>query len=92
MAKPHDSAAQYGVRPREIADTLGIPVSQLYGERTVPLMRDVPELIRLYAAIDDAQGRQRLMNMARREAARCQASDGSAPSNVSIQRPDSAED
>ncbi len=44
-----------------IADALGIPISQFYGERDPPPVGDVIELIRLYAAIDDVQGRQRLM-------------------------------
>ena len=80
MAQPFGSAAQSGARLKQIADALGIPVSQLYAERDQPPVGDVFELIRLYAAIDDVQGRQRLMNVARREAARCQALEGSAAS------------
>ena len=80
MAQPSGSAAQFGARLKQIADALGIPVSQFYGERDPPPVGDVFELIRLYAAIDDVQGRQRLMNVARREVARCQAPKGSASS------------
>ncbi len=80
MAKPSSSAAQSGARLKQIADALGIPVSQLYGERDPLPVGDALELLRLYAAIDDLQGRQRLMSVARREAARCQAPKGSASS------------
>ena len=80
MAKPFNSVAQFGARLKQIADALGIPVSQLYGERDPLPVGDALELLRLYATIDDVQGRQRLMNAARQEAARCQAPKGSASS------------
>ena len=44
MAKPSGSAAKFGARLKQIADTLGISVSQLYGERDPLPVGDALEL------------------------------------------------
>lgn len=76
MTKPRGDAAQFGARLREIADTLGIPVSHFYDEQAPPLAGEVLALIRVYAAISDVQGRQRVLSFARREAKRSSEASG----------------
>lgn len=57
-------------RLREIADALGISPDQLRAGRASPFVDGALDLMRLYAAISDLQGRQRVLNIARREAER----------------------
>ena len=68
---PHQN--QLGTRLQEIADALGMPVSWLYEGRVPPFANEAFDLLRLYAAIADEQGRRRVMSLAQREAERCQA-------------------
>ncbi len=56
---PHQN--QLGTRLQEIADALGIPVSWLHEGRVPPFANEAFDLLRLYAAITDGQGRQRVM-------------------------------
>lgn len=77
MAKEAGDAAQFGARLQEIADALGLPISWFHEGQAPPFATETFDLIRLYAAITDAQGRQRVMNLAQREVARCQAIDRS---------------
>jgi len=74
---PHQN--QLGTRLQEIADALGIPVSWLHEERVPPFANEAFDLLRLYAAITDGQGRQRVMTLAQREAERCQTTDETQP-------------
>lgn len=61
---------------RQIADALGVPVAQLLHADELPLPGELLELIRNYTAIADVQGRQRVLNVARREADRSRSSGG----------------
>lgn len=70
---PHGN--RLGARLQEIADALGIPVSWLHEGRVPPFANEAFDLLRLYAAITDGQGRQRVMTLAQREATRCQTLD-----------------
>lgn len=72
MAKPFDSADQSGTRLHEIADYLGISISRLHDEAASPSLNEMMDLIRLFCAIDDPQGRRYLLHIARMEAARSQ--------------------
>ena len=66
---PH---AQSSARLKEIADALGISVDRFTEGGDSPFVGDVLDLMRLYASITDLQGRQRVLNVVRREAARCE--------------------
>ena len=63
------SAASYD-RLREIADALRVPISVLF-EMSPGEIADTSELMWFWAAITDTQGRRRVLNLARSEAARC---------------------
>ena len=75
MADSTSHQNRLGIRLQEIADAVGIPVSWLHEGRVPPFANEAFDLLRLYAAITDGQGRQRVMILAQREAERCQASD-----------------
>lgn len=66
-------------RLQAVSDALSVLVGWMREELASDDGTETFELIRLHTAITDAQGRQRLMNVARREAARCQAGDLSEP-------------
>lgn len=70
MDSPSHLSAASLARLRHIADSLGVPVSAFF-EGDPDEAADVLTLVRLWAAISDAQARRRILNLARQEAARC---------------------
>jgi hypothetical protein len=81
MADDTNRAGHLNAILRRIAETLGIPISQFYQEGASPPAAELHDLIVAYSAISDAQGRQRVMNVARREAERCQGQQGAESSD-----------
>lgn len=79
MTASEDLLHQHGRLVRQIADALGIPVVQLLDADAFPFTGELLDLIRSYTSIDDAQGRQRVLNAARREAVRARSSVRSNP-------------
>lgn len=81
MADPSDPATQHSACLQEIADALGISVNWFYEEKAPPFTTEAFQIIRLYTAITDVQGRQRVLNFARSEAERCQSHDDPGKQN-----------
>jgi adenosylmethionine-8-amino-7-oxononanoate aminotransferase len=81
MTRTDKPAAQFAARLHQIADTLGITVDQFYTHEGSQEVADMLAVLRAYAAITDAQGRQRVLLLAQREATRSQ--DESDPSDLS---------
>lgn len=69
-APPTPPSEPTHARLQEIADALGISPDQFRAGRASPFVDGALDLMRLYAAISDLQGRQRVLNIARREAER----------------------
>ena len=63
-------------RLQRVSDALAILVEWMREEQASEFASETFELIRLHTAITDPQGRQRVMSIARREAERCQKTDG----------------
>lgn len=60
---------------KEIADTLGVSVDVLYSDKIKDeTSAEAYELLKIWREIDSPQARQRVLNFARLEAARCNAS------------------
>jgi hypothetical protein len=70
MSSPSSPPAPPHTRLQEIADALGISPDQLRAGQASPFVDGALDLVRLYATISDLQGRQRVLNIARREAER----------------------
>lgn len=75
MSEPPRHNSQTNPRLEELADAFGMPVSAFLEKHPQSFVREACDLIRLYAAITDDQGRLRLMDVAVREAARCRLSN-----------------
>lgn len=76
MTRQSDINAQSNRRLEEIARAIGVPVSSFYDKTGGSDAGGLPTLVRLFAAITDIQGRERVIDFARQEAARCQVSQG----------------
>lgn len=69
-----------GGRIADIAQALGVPVSAFNNLQAPTPLHELRDLLMAYSSITDLQGRQRVMDVVRREASRCQdAPDGSSP-------------
>lgn len=79
MTRQSDLNVQSNRRLEEIARAIGVPVSSFYDKTGGSDATGLPTLVRLFAAINDPQGRDRVIDVARWEAARCQVSQSSEP-------------
>jgi len=75
MSENNEPTQDHSRLIRQIADALGIPVVQLLNADALPFPGELLDLIRTYTEINDRQGRQRVLTVARREAERIRLSD-----------------
>ena len=69
------------IRLQAVSDALSVLVNWMREEKASDFASETFELIRLHTAITDTQGRQRVMNVARREAERCRGQQGAESSD-----------
>ncbi len=79
MTQSAEGTAPSSARIRDIAEALGLPVSAFDNAYAQTPLHEVRDLLLAYLSITDLQGRQRVMNVVRREASRCQAPPDSEP-------------
>lgn len=79
MTRSAEGTAPSSARIKDIAEALGVPVSAFDNAHAPTPLHELRDLLLAYLSITDLQGRQRVMNVVRREASRCQTPPAPKP-------------